>query len=364
MKIVIFAGRLGSRIWPVASSGVPKSFKPLLYGESSLERSIRVLTQKYSINDIYVSSNEETREYIYKLIPDFPRENLIIEPQPKDTGPALTYVMMRLLDRFGDEPVLVNWTNSIVKNPPLYFECVDNACALIESKQTDMVYLSIPCKYPNHTVGYVKSGELVKKISDEISLYKFDSFIEKLDKQKAQEYQKDADSYCWDTGYYVVTPRFVIDKLKNVNPVLFSQMMRIHDALGTPLEEQVVVDVFNEVEKKAIDYLLWERLKGANVMIVKADYGWYYISTWGQLKEALQEVIGENVTLGNVLLDSTKDSLVYNMDEGKLVCTLGCDNLVVLNTDKVTLVLNPEYSADVKRLVEGLKANEELKWYV
>ncbi|BCX13580.1 MAG: mannose-1-phosphate guanylyltransferase [Candidatus Dojkabacteria bacterium] len=340
MKIIIFAGGVGKRLWPLSTKKAPKQFQKLFGDETSLENSYRIIKEMFDENDIFVCTNEAYSDQVYDVIPNLPRENLIIEPESRDTGPAIANAMKFIAQKFPNEPVVIRWQNSLIKDTEAFLNALKDAKDVFEKKEGKFVYLCVPARYANTGVGYIKFGKKVRDTQNSMGIFEFEGFTEKPDLETATKYVQ-SGNYGWNPGCYVTTPQFVLEELKRVNPEFYNN-----------LEE----GKFSKLEKISIDYLLWEHLNPQNIKVVLAEYGWYYVSTWKDLKIALENNPTDNVTKGQVFSFDSNNNLAFNFED-KLVTLLGMENVAVINTPNATLVLNMEKAGDVKKLLEKLEEN-------
>lgn len=362
MKIIIFAGGAGKRLWPLSRRENPKQFHKIFGEETTLENSYNTIKSKFKIEDIFISTNEKYAEHVRDVMPNIPDENIIIEPDVRDTAAAVAFAMAHIAVRFPDEPVVIRWQNSLIKNPSSFTKALDDADEIFKNGEADFVYLSVPAKYPNTGVGYIHLGSKIRDLKGSQGLFGYVGFKEKPDIETAREYEKNGN-YAWNPGCYITTPRFVLEKLSEVNPNFYSHIKNIQDSLGTANESEVINREFPMLEKTSIDYLLWEHLESDGIKVVLADYDWHYVSTWDNLKDALSTNIDSTVTTGNVLDLDSKNSLIYNYEDNKIVVGLEIEDLVVVNTPDALVVVPKDKASKIKDLLAKLE-EEGLSQYL
>lgn len=354
MKIIIFAGGQGKRLWPLSRKKTPKQFQKIFGEETTLENSFNTISKKFRPEDIFISTGEEFVEDVYRAIPSLPKENLILEPESRDTAAAVAYAMLRISQKFPDEPVVIRWQNSLIKDPEQFIKTLDFADDIFKNNEAELVYLAVPVKFPNTGVGYIKLGNKVREGENEIQLYEFQSFKEKPDQTKAEEYFK-SEFYCWNPGCYITTPKYLLDKLEIYAPEIFSSIKRIGDSIGMTNEHEVIVSEFKKIEKISIDYALWEKLPAEGVKVVRSDYQWNYVSTWSDLKKALQNSQEENILKGGVEIIDSSNCLVYNYDKEKTIAIVGLEGIQVIDCGDSLLICSEDSSSKVKELVSKLE---------
>src|SRR5690606_21127622 len=102
MKAVIFAGGIGTRMWPLSREATPKQFEKIIEGKSTLQLAVERLLPEFSYEDIYISTGLRYVEVVQKQLPNIPKENIIGEPEMRDVAPAVGYVMSILEKNFPD----------------------------------------------------------------------------------------------------------------------------------------------------------------------------------------------------------------------------------------------------------------------
>lgn len=354
MKIIIFAGGTGKRLWPVSRVHNPKQFQRIYGNETSLENSFNTIKAKFSLNDIFVSTGNDFVEDVLRTLPNLPPSNLILEPSSKDTAAAVAYAMLKVSEKYPNEPVVIRWQNSLIKKPEKFISALVDAEKLFKSGEANFVYLAVPSKFPNTNVGYIQASFERKSEAENNDIRQFIRFTEKPDEITADQYQKD-DSYFWNPGCYITTPKFVLDSFEKYNPEFFDCFIRpIRSSLGSRSEWSETRKAFDIIKKESIDYALWEKLPSEGIKVVACDYDWHYVSTWADIKAALTNSKEENYSQGKVVLNQTTDSLVANFTN-KLVAVTELEDIVVVSTDDAILVTKKSKAGKVKDLVAKLE---------
>lgn len=359
MKVVIFAGGVGKRLWPLSRKSFPKQFQKLFANETTLENSYKTIKDLFSPEDIYISTNSDYADYVFDVIPNLPNENLIIEPEARDTGAAVAYAALKIAEKFPHEPMVIRWQNSLIKNPHKFQQLLKSANEMFMQGMVNLIYLGVPSKYPNTGVGYIQLGKQLINHSDDTAVFDFLGFKEKPDLLTAKHYQ-DQGGYVWNPGCYITTPAYVLDQLSKVNPEFFSHIQKIKDSV----DEHSLSEAFTDIPKKSIDYVLWEKLSPEGIKVIVGDYDWHYVSTWSELKHALQVQPESNVVEGNVIVKDSFNSLIYNYSKDKLVTVIGVEGINIVQTDDAILVCSSKDAALVKELVTELEQDSERLKYL
>lgn len=362
MKIVIFAGGVGKRLWPLSRPSMPKQFQKLFGNETSLENSYNTIKRAFNPEDIFISTNKEYVEHVFQVIPELPRDHVIVEPATRDTAAAVAFAALHIQEKYPNEPLVVRWQNSLIKNSEKFVEALNYANKLFLQGKSELIYLGVPAKYANTGVGYIELETKVEE-SGSCKLHNFAGFREKPNSEVAESYVR-AGNYTWNPGCYITTATYLLNKLEQVSPDFYKHVEEMKQALASNNVEEQLLNAFNKIEKKSIDYVLWEKLSPTDAKVVVCDYDWHYVSTWQDLKMALQTNSQENIIDGLVELKDTENSLVYNFDNQKLVTVVGLENIVVVQTKDALLICHGDKAGKVKDLVAGMEENQSLVEFV
>ncbi len=359
MKIVVFAGGVGTRLWPLSRKNTPKQFEKIVDDQSMLQVSVSKLFPDFSWEDIHISTNSQYADILRKQFPQIPQENLIFEPAMRDVGPAVGLMVANFIKKFPNEPVAILWGDHLIKKADEFRKALKQAEKLVEQDPKRIVFVGQKPRFPSVNLGYIEFGEEIKN-EGEIPVFEFKAFKYRPDEQMAKGFLAD-EKHAWNLGYFVTTPKFLWAQFEKSAPALFEKLQTISNALGTAEYEKVLDDIYPTIEKISFDNAILEKLDPADGLVLSVDIGWSDIGAWEALKEALAPSEEENVTKGNVELIDTKDSLVFNYNE-QLVVGIDLQEMLVINTGDVLLVCPKNSVPKIKKFVEGLAGtvNEKL----
>lgn len=355
MKVIIFAGGYGKRLWPLSRKDTPKQFQKLFGDQTSLENSFETIQLKFKVKDIYISTGEMYADQINDVIPNFPKENIIIEPESRDTTAAVAFAMAKISEKFPNEPVLIRWQNSLIKAPKKFAKALTDAESLFQNGEANLVYLGVPSRYPNTTVGHIHLGNLITQLNNGNAVYNFKGFAEKPPKELAIKYHNSGE-YLWNPGCYITTPNFILSKLEEHSPEIYKPIKKMLDAFGTKNEKEVVKKEFSKIPKISIDYALWEKLSGDGIKVISSEYDWHYVSTWADLKNALKSGTNlKNIEKGEVIELDTDNCLIYNFDKKRIIAAVGVTGINVVDTGDALLIVSDDRAGDVKKILDKLE---------
>lgn len=354
MKIVIFAGGVGTRLWPVSRKHTPKQFEKIIGDKSTLQQTTERLQPEFSWNDIYIATGKHYEKIVIEQLPEIPKENFIFEPQMRDVGPAIGLVSALLEKRFPDEPIAIIWSDHIVRYIDAFKKGLMLAENLIYSKKAQFVYIAQKPRFANQNMGWIELGSAVEengKIPGEVTLYRFKRLCYRPSIEEARTFFSD-EHYVWNLGYFVTTPKYLTTLFSTFAPDMYDQLQKISTAPQASYE-QMLDEIYPAFEKVSFDDLILVKMSPDHVYVISADLGWSDVGAWESLKEALSATQDENVTKGEVLLEDSRDSLAFNYKQ-QLLVGIDLDEMLVINTDDVLLVCPKTSVPKIKKLVEKL----------
>ncbi|HCU31485.1 MAG: Mannose-1-phosphate guanylyltransferase [Candidatus Uhrbacteria bacterium GW2011_GWE2_45_35] len=362
MKAIILAGGSGTRLWPMSRSGKPKQFFDVVGSEPLIRDTYRRLLRTFPAEKIYFSVTPAFEKMLFEYFPDLDRGRIIVEPEKRDTGPAMGYVAARLELEDPDEPIVFIPSDHYIADEEKFLNCLSVGDQLIR-ETGKMLDIGITPTFPSTVLGYTKFGELVEK-RDNIEVYQFAGHTEKPPREIAEQYLADG-SYLWHANYYMWTPRKFMSAFENYAPEAAEILRQIQNVgRGTNFRAptvDAVRDLYSRLPKTSFDYLITEKMNPADVLVIKGDFGWSDIGAWDTLYDRLASEEKQNVIKGSTILVETEGSLVY-APAGKTVAVLGMKDIIVVDTGDALLVCPRSEAQRVKEIVSELQKNnlEEL----
>lgn len=358
MRAIIFAGGVGTRLWPMSRKKSPKQFEKVIGDKSTLQLTVERLLPEFKAEDIYISTGLAYVDMVHAQLPFIPKENIIGEPVKRDVGPAVAYAVSYIAKQSGsNEPVVILWSDHLVRKVDLFKKILLNAGAVVQQEEDKLIFIGQKARFASDNLGWIHFGDVLKTEND-TNLHSFEGFKYKPDKDVAQQYFENHHEYCWNLGYFVTTPKNLMDLFARFVPDISELTHKITDAYGTDQYLDILKSEYEKMPVINFDNALLEQLNKESAYVICEDIGWSDIGAWEALKEALEQKREDNVTNGRVMLAGSFDNLVYNYEAGKLVVGIDLDNLLVVNTNDVLLVAKKTSVGKIKTLVENFKGTE------
>lgn len=351
MKIVILAGGVGTRFWPMSRRDEPKQLCRLFSKKTMLEETVERF-RSYPKNKIYISTSKILEKQIRKLFSDLPQENFIIEPACYDTAPAMGYAAAYLAKQDPDEPIAFIPSDHKIGRVDKFLRCLKEAERMI-LKTDKLLDISVYPFSPSTTLGYTKIGKRITE-KNGVEFYEFLGHKEKPNFKTAQKYL-DEGNYLWHANYYMWTPKNFLEAYKKYAPETYKILLEIQSLFGKNQEEKII-DLYKKMKKISFDYAITEKMDSQNISIILGDFDWNDIGAWNTLYENMLTKTDEkrNMVIGDRLNIDTSGCLIYGK-ENKMIATIGLDDLVIVDTDDALLICPKSRAQEVKKAVDELK---------
>ncbi len=354
MIAMILAGGSGTRLWPFSRTMTPKQFLNLgSTHESLLQETIRRLSSVLSKDKIFIvgsiAHEHELYHQIEQLIPDFSKESILLEPQGKNTAPAILWALSRIPTSDWDEPVVILPADHLINKPDLFLESLKDGEML--AKEGWIVTFGIRPDSPNTGYGYIKAGKTLKKG------YKVDRFTEKPDVKTALKFIKSGD-YSWNAGIFMTTPRILLGEYKNLCSSMYNLFFDGTAPRESLSDQAEIQNIFSEIEPDSIDYAILE--KSDQVAVLTIDVGWSDLGSWESIYDISQKDENGNVIRGNVVMQNSENCLIIS--DKRLITCSGLKNLIIVETEDALLACELSNSQDVKKIVETLKEEDRFEY--
>ncbi len=355
MKAVIFAGGVGTRLWPLSRKKSPKQFEKVIDDKSTLQLTIDLLQPEIKLNDIYIATGMEYVDLVHEQLESIPHENIIGEPHRKDVGPAVALVMGILAKKFPHEPVVVLWSDHWIRKQEKFKKILMGTDLYLSRNPNRMIFFGHKPRFASENLGWIHTKNVEESV-DGVDFRGFVGFKYRPDRETAGKYFAN-EAYCWNLGSFASTPAFIYSLFKEFEPNVYDTVEKI---LKVYENEDVgeFADLYAQIPSIHMDNAISERIRPELARVVVDDIGWSDVGAWEALKEALQNSDSDNVTLGNVMLQECEDSLVYNYQGEKLVVAIDIEDGLIINTPDVLLITKKSSVPKVKKLVESFEGTE------
>lgn len=347
--LVIMAGGIGSRFWPVSVPEKPKQFIDILgTGSSLLQLTVKRFEKVCPKENIWVVTSAAYKDLVREQLPDIPETNILLEPCMRNTAPCIAYAAWKIKKKNPAANVIVSPADHIVTDVEEFRRVMEEGL-LFTAAEDRILTIGMRPSRPETGYGYIK----VKDAEGRGEIREVEGFKEKPDRMTAEQYLGEG-GYLWNAGIFIWNVATIEKAFRKEQP----EMARIFDGLESCFyatgEQEAVNRMFPECKNISIDYAVMEHAH--NIYVFPADFGWSDLGTWGSLYELSDKDTGLNAVVGEgVRLVECKDCVVRVSPDKKMVLQ-GLEGYIVAEYKDVFLICKAKEEQRIKEF--SAKLNE------
>lgn len=336
--VVIMAGGIGSRFWPLSTPELPKQFIDILgCGRTLIQLTVDRFIGICPDTNFWVVTNEKYVDIVKEQIPSIPVSHILAEPVARNTAPCIAWACWRIHQEDPEANIVVTPSDAVVMNPLEFQRVINNALQFTASRNA-IVTIGIKPNRPEIGYGYVQASD---SIVDEI--YQVVAFKEKPYLETAKTYLA-AGNYLWNAGIFVWNVHTILNAIRKYKPSIATDMDDI-------IKTDDVHTIFPQCEKISIDYAVMEpAAAGGYVYTQPADFGWSDLGNWQSLHEKLIKDDSNNASVGNVDFHECSNCVVH-VENAKKVVLQGLEDFIVSEKDGQILVCKRSAEQRIKEFV-------------
>ncbi|MCA9938572.1 MAG: mannose-1-phosphate guanylyltransferase [Anaerolineales bacterium] len=357
MKVVIFAGGTGRRLWPISRQRSPKQFEPIIGDRSTLQLAVERVEDLCGLENIFISTNERYVPLVARQLPRIAVAHLIGEPMRRDLAAAVGLSMIHLAHMASPtDTVAILWGDNTMADVDTFRRVLTIAEQLIQQKKADILFIGETPRFANENLGWIGLGPQ-RGSMDGWPYYGFESLTYRPPLEECRHMMA-AGSHVWNTGYFVTTVGFVCDAYRTYQPEMWASLEEIGATIGQPDYARTLARVYATLPEMSFDDAILTHLPAQSALVLHGEMGWSDPGTLYALKEAISPHAEDNVTKGLVRSQASRDSLLYNYEADKLLVAIGLEGMIVVNTEDAILVVHKDHIPLVKKVVNGLEGTD------
>jgi mannose-1-phosphate guanylyltransferase/mannose-6-phosphate isomerase len=349
---VILVGGSGTRLWPLSRDDKPKQFQAIAGQSSMFQQTLTRITDPSRFTPPIIIGNVTHHEMIQAELreADITPAAVILEPEGRNTAPAVAITAMLTMALKLGEHVLVMPSDHYIRDPGRLISAIDKARTAAEMGA--FVTFGITPDGPETSYGYIKQGEpLVTAGNDSQEIFKVARFVEKPPRHDAARMLEDGDFH-WNSGMFLFPVKPLLQEMQVLKPGIIAACQQ---ALVEGTVENNVIRpssaAFAEAENISIDYAVME--KTARAAVVPVDPLWSDVGSWTAVWEISERDSAQNVTLGDVILDDVQGA--YVRSEGPVTAVVGLKDVIVVNTGDAVIVAAKSHAQDIRRIAKAVR---------
>lgn len=347
---VVPAGGSGTRLWPLSRATRPKFLLALTGRKSLLQQTVNRLTPLATPERTLVVCGPAHAAPVARQLPELPEANIIVEPAPRGSAPAIALATALIARR---EP------NAIVGSFAADHEIADQAAftraietAIVAARDGWLVTVGLEPTRPETGYGYIERSSEVVAQTEQGTAYRSVRFVEKPNLETATAYLA-AGRSLWNASMFVWRASSLLEEVARLQPELYTAVTTIVAAWGSPEQDRVTARVWAELAESTIDHGILEHAE--RVAVVPANMGWSDVGDWNNLGDLIEQDDAGNRVRGDLVQASSTNCVVWS-ETDRLVALVGLTNVAIVDTEDALLVVDREHAQDVRRIVEQLKS--------
>ena len=338
---VVMAGGKGTRFWPRSRSSRPKQFLAIAGTETLLHQTVHRLDGFFEPQHIFIVTTRELADETRRMLPELPPENILVEPEGRNTAPCLALSLVEIERRVPEGVMVVLSADHWIGDTEAFINDVETA-VLHAASNRELVVFGIKPTYPETGYGYIEvddsGGDSVQKVL---------AFREKPPMDMALQYL-DSGRHYWNAGMFVWT---LADLRRGLSEHCPEVLTPLDEWMKQGADEATLPAIYGRLPQVAIDVALME--KAQNVALVSTHFRWSDVGSWPAAIEFQEPDAMGNVVQGQAILLDVKDSAFFGGT--RLIAASGVSDLIVVDEPDALLICHRDKAQSVKQIVERLK---------
>lgn len=332
--LIIMAGGVGSRFWPMSTAEMPKQFIDVLgIGKSMIQMTVERFDGVIPQENVWVVTSQRYKNIVMEQLPMVPETQILLEPCMRNTAPCIEYVSRKIYARYPDANLVFSPADHIVMDVPEFKRVISESLRFTSNRAAILTLGMMPSR-PETGYGYIKARD-----NENDTIKKVEAFKEKPDINTAKAYLQDG-GYYWNAGIFVWNVKMVVDTIASLVPDLHAVFDRITPSFYTDNEQDMVNEYFPTCPNISIDYAVME--KADEVYVYPASFGWSDLGTWGSLYTHLPLDASNNAVVGQKVKMIDCNNCVVHTPMEKKVVIQGLNGYIVAESRNTLLICRKE----------------------
>ena len=323
--LVIMAGGIGSRFWPMSTPERPKQFVDVLgTGRTFIQMTVDRFKGILPPENVWVVTSQAYKDIVAEQLPEVPQGNILLEPCRRNTAPCIAYAAWRIKSIDPKATIVVSPSDHLVLDTPEFQRVVKSAMDFASTSDA-IVTLGMKPTRPETGYGYIQTDMSCPSARNK-EIYRVDAFREKPDLATAEKYIR-KPNMLWNAGIFIWNVSTIVNALRVYAPEINEVFENLLPLYGTDKEQDAINENFPKCESISVDYAILE--KSEEIYCFPASFGWSDLGTWGSLRENVSRDNNGNAVIGdNVQTYETRDCVIHCSEERRVVVQ-GLDGYIV-----------------------------------
>lgn len=347
-NLVIMAGGVGSRFWPMSTQEKPKQFIDVLgCGRTFIQLTFDRFKGVVPPENVWVVTSANYFDIVKEQLPEIPESNILLEPCRRNTAPCIAYVSWRIKKNNPKANLIISPSDHIVLDTE-EFKRVINSALDFTADSDAIVTLGMKPTRPETGYGYIQADLSTASLRNN-NIFRVDAFKEKPNLETAKVYVSQKE-YFWNSGIFVWNVNTIVNALRIYQPDIAEIFEGLMPYLGTSSEQEMINEKFPLCNNISIDYAVME--KAEEIFVYPANFGWSDVGTWGSLQTIVDKDVRGNALVGdNIKVFETQNCIIHTTEEKKVVVQ-GLDGYIVAEKGDTLLICKLSEEQRIKEFSE------------
>ena len=340
---LIMAGGKGTRFWPLSTEEKPKQFLNLIGEETMIQMTVNRIKPIIPIERVFVCTGEMYVDLVKEQLPELPEQNIIIEPEGRNTAPCIALSAFVIKKYYKDANMIVLPSDHLISDEDEFRNVIKNANEFVKANKEAIITLGMEPTRAETGYGYIRYGKDEKVINNH-KVIKVDAFVEKPNKEKAKAYIKEGN-YLWNGGMFLWSADNILKQIEKYSNDTYEALKDIEIVANEEIQE-LINNNYHKTESISIDYAVME--KSDSIYVVPSRFGWDDVGSWEALDRYREKDDKGNVLVGSAKVVDSHGNLVISSSHDIVV--EGLRDIYVIENDGKILVGHKSNVANVKEL--------------
>ena len=355
--VIIMAGGIGSRFWPLSRQNKPKQFLDILgSGETLIQQTYRRFKDICPEENIFIVTGADQRELVFEQLKNDP-EKVLGEPFRRNTAPCLAYGAFRILKENPNAVIAVTPADHLIVQEDKFKEDIIKCFNFAENNDA-LLTIGITPNRPETGYGYIQANKK-KTVKEHEEIIKVKTFTEKPDIELARKFIQSGDFF-WNSGIFIWNVNTVLTAFEKYLPETYSVFDEGRELFGTPQENDFISKAYAVCKSISIDYGIME--KADNVYVMCTDFGWSDLGTWGSLYEHISHDKSDNAFVSGEIFSYDNNRNIINVSSGKAVVIQGLSDYIIVDSEDALLIVKKEEEQNIKHFLEDVAKSSKGKY--
>lgn len=345
--IVIMAGGIGSRFWPLSKANFPKQFLDILgTGKTFLQETAERFLPIAPYENMLVVTNQEYKNIVKEQLPEIPEENILLEPIRKNTAPCIAFANAFIAKKNPNATVITSPADHLILQSDTFINTINEGLEFVSNNDA-LLTIGIKPSRPETGYGYIQINSDEKSSSN---IMRVKTFTEKPNTELAQFFVKSGEFF-WNSGIFIWKLNSIISAFEKHLPDVYHLFDDYFT--GENQDKEGLSYVYSECQNISVDYAIME--KANNVYVIKAGFGWSDLGTWGSLFENLTKDKNNNIIRGDHVYVHESSNNFIQLSNGKIAVINGVSNMILVEHENMLLISNKDKEQELKNIVNQIK---------